>query len=269
MILHLQRVTLETPPEGLKQVYPFNLPAIRAFQEIEFNRPVTFFVGDNGTGKSTLLEALACAVGSIVAGGEEEDSDQSMESVRELSECLRLAWSKRTHRGFFLRAEDFFGYAKRMSQLRAELEADLRRVQEEFQEESESANMLAQSPHTKELRALEERYGDGLEFHSHGERFLEFFRARFVPGGLYLLDEPESPLSPLRQLTLIAMLKEMVAEESQFIIATHSPMLLAFPEATILDFSEEGLHKVAYEDVEHVGLMRSFLNDPAQYLRYL
>ena len=113
------------------------------------------------------------------------------------------------------------------------------------------------------------RYGEDLGHRSHGESFLQLFQARFVPGGLYLLDEPDTALSPQRQLALLAMLKEMVARDAQFVVATHSPILLAYPEATILAFDGETIAEIAYDDVENVALTRRFLADPVAFLRHL
>ena len=116
---------------------------------------------------------------------------------------------------------------------------------------------------------MQERYGDGLDARSHGESFLALFQSRFVPGGLYLLDEPEAPLSPLRQMALLSAIKEMVEQESQFIIATHSPLLMAYPGAEILSFDQQPIAPVSYQSLEHVNLMRDFLNDPDAFLRHL
>jgi predicted ATPase len=116
---------------------------------------------------------------------------------------------------------------------------------------------------------LIERYGENLDANSHGESFLKIFQSRFVAGGLYLLDEPEAPLSPQRQLALMSMLKEMVDQEAQFIIATHSPILMAFPGARILNFDNHPVMEAHYDDVEHVSLTRAFLNNPQSFLRRL
>ncbi|HBX69758.1 MAG TPA: hypothetical protein DEH25_10390 [Chloroflexi bacterium] len=124
-------------------------------------------------------------------------------------------------------------------------------------------------PYASELNALQQRYGEGLDVHSHGESYLELFQARFVPGGLYLLDEPEAALSPLRQLGFLSLLKEMVAREAQFIIATHSPILMAYPEAEILSFDHAPLKNVRWESLEHVSLTRDFLNNPDSFLHHL
>ena len=128
---------------------------------------------------------------------------------------------------------------------------------------------LAQGVVRGQRRALAEKYGEDADARSHGESFLALFRARFVPGGLYLLDEPEAPLSPQRQLALLSMLKEMTAQEAQFIIATHSPILMALPGADILSFDTAPVRRVSYEEVEHVTLTRDFLNNPEAFLRHL
>jgi predicted ATPase len=226
-------------------------------------------VGENGTGKSTLLEALACAAEMVVVGSESTRTDQTLGPARELAKYLKLAWKKRTHRGFFLRAEDFFGYAKRLNQMQSDLEADLSEIDQEYKERSEYARELAKLSSAHELSELHRRYGDGLDARSHGESFLALFQARFVPDGLYLLDEPEAPLSPIRQLALISIIKNMITQNGQFIIATHSPILMAFPEARILDFDGGRIHPARYDELEHVRLMRDFLQDPDAFLRKL
>jgi predicted ATPase len=249
--------------------YPFTIPAIQTLTELTFTASVTFFVGANGSGKSTLLEAVACAVGSIPVGSENLDKDPTLTATRALADQLRLSWHIKTRTGFFLRAEDFFGYVKRLAQMQADLEADLRRVDEENAHRSKMAQGLARMAYATELAAMQEQYGRQLNNFSHGESFLELFQARFRPDGLYLLDEPEAPLSPAHQLTFLSLLKHMVAQNCQFIIATHSPILMAYPQATILSFDESPLQAVAYNELEHVTITRSFLNDPEQYLRHL
>lgn len=267
--LLLRAVHLRPIPAHLADQYPFNIPAVRGSTEIIFDAPVTFLVGENGSGKSTLLEAIAVQAGAYNVGAEELQRDESLTAVQALADYLQLTWSVRTRKGFFLRAEDFFGYVKRLAQMETELAAELRRVDEEYSERSEQARQLARMPFASELHALRRQYGRNLNNYSHGESFLELFQSRLQPGGLYLLDEPEAPLSPMRQLTLISMLKQMAAQKCQFIIATHSPMLMAFPGATILSFDETPVRPVPFETLEHVTITRSFLNNPEQYLRYL
>ncbi len=264
---HLTRLTLRPLPN--RNAFPFSLPVLQTLQELCFDTPVTLLVGENGSGKSTFLEALACAAESIVVGSESSKRDPSLAQARELAKYFKLAWSKRTRRGFFLRAEDFFGYAKRLNAMQAEMEDDLQQIDEEYKHRSEYAKSLARMSTAGELGSLQQRYGAGLEARSHGESFLALFQARFVPDGLYLLDEPEAPLSPLRQLALIAAIKEMVAQNGQFIIATHSPILMAFPGATILNFDGGKIQACQYKDLEQVRLMRDFLQNPEAFLHNL
>lgn len=266
--MHLRALTRRAQLQTVDS-FPFNVPVVEAVKELTFDTAVTFFVGENGSGKSTLLETLACAIGSITIGSESVNTDPTLAAVRQLAKQYKLTWHKRTKRGFFLRAEDFFGYAKWMSHTRAELQQELNEIDETYHGRSELAKSLAKMPYANELHSIKQRYGDGLDTQSHGESFLKLFQARFVPDGLYLLDEPEAPLSPLRQLTFLSLLKEMVAQNAQFIIATHSPLILAFPQATIISFDEFPPRPMAYDELEHVNLMRSFLNNPDAYLRHL
>ena len=249
--------------------FPFSVPVVRTLESLEFPTDVTFFVGENGSGKSTLLEGIAAAIGLPTVGSAAIRDDASLAAQRALAERLRLAWTRRTHKGFFLRAEDFFGFTKYLARLRGEMQTRLEEINVEYADRSAYARGLARGPAAGSLAALERRYGADLDANSHGESFLKLFRSRFVPGGLYILDEPEAPLSPQSQLGLIAMLKEMLKEDAQFIIATHSPILLAFPDATIYTFDEAPPRRVEFEQLEHVRLTRDFLNDPEAFLRHL
>lgn len=268
-MIHLRSIARKPNPERLANQFPFNLPLLQSLEQIEFTQPVTFLVGENGSGKSTILEALACAIGSITVGSQSVSSDDTLKEVREFSKYLQLVWNKRTRRGFFLRAEDFFGYARRMAQMQAEMRRELEAIDREYEGRSEAAKGLARQPYQRESSEMQRRYGEGLDTRSHGESFLALFQERFVPGGLYLLDEPEVPLSPLRQIALLALIKEMVTQDGQFIIATHSPILMAYPDALILNFDQLPIQSVDYASLEHVNLTRDFLNNPHAFLRHL
>ena len=262
-------IELAEVPERLNGQFPFNVPVMRSFGKLEFSAPVTFLVGENGSGKSTLMETLAIAAGSISVGSETIQHDTTLEPVRQLAKFMRLVWQKRTHKGFYMRAEDFFGYARRIAAIQTDLRRDLQAVDEEYLGRSDYAKALAKMPYQGELGALKKSYGNGLDSRSHGESFLMLFQERFIPGGLYLLDEPEAPLSPVRQLSLLAILKRMVEQDAQFIIATHSPILMAFPGAVILNFDGGQIQRTNYADLEHVQVTRDFLNNPGLYLRHL
>jgi predicted ATPase len=265
-MIHLRSIAMSPAAKRL-DAFPFRLPLVRKFREVRLRGAVTFLVGENGSGKSTFIEALAAAVGSVVVGGEDVRADKTLAHARALGSRLKLVWEKRTHRGFFLRAEDFFNFAKRVNQTSAELEE----MALEFEREGLKGYglRLAQDVARGQRRALTSRYGEDADARSHGEGFLNLFQSRFVPGGLYLLDEPEAPLSPQRQLALLSMLKEMTERDSQFVIATHSPILMALPGADILSFDHAPLRRIPYEKVDHVSLTRDFLNNPEAFLRHL
>lgn len=247
--------------------FPFSVPAIRSLESLDLPGPVTFFVGENGSGKSTVLEAIAAAARLPTVGSDDVQSDATLALQRELADALQLVWSRRTRRGFFLRAEDFFGFTKRLAVMRAELLARLDEIDLEYADRSAYAKGLAAGPVRASLGELETRYGVNLDANSHGQSFLHLFRSRFVPGGLYLLDEPEAPLSPQSQLGLMSMISDMVAEDAQFVIATHSPILLAYPGAKIVSFDEVPVRAVEYGELEGVRLVRDFLAEPERYLR--
>lgn len=267
--MHLKSIHFSKTNRISDSQFPFNLPMLQSLDTIHFNSPVTLFVGENGTGKSTLLEAIAAAIGSITVGAESIETDSTLEHVRRLAKCFKLSWTVKTRKGFFLRSEDFFNYAKRLSQIRAEMLDNISLVEEEYKDKSDYSRSLAMLPYKKSIYEMDKLYGEDLDANSHGESFFKLFLSRFVPGGLYLLDEPESPLSPMKQLSFISMVKDAVAQNCQFIITTHSPIIMSFPDAAIISFDELPIKEVHYDEVEHVKLTKSFLNDPGRYLKHL
>lgn len=221
--------------------YPFNLPAIRHLGTVEFHPRVTFIVGENGSGKSTLLEALAIASGFNAEGGTRNFRFETHPSHSDLHRSLRIARSqRRPQTGFFLRAESFFNVASEVDRM-----------------EREDPGYLSW-------------YG-GLSLHeqSHGESFMNLLNKRFGPEGLYFLDEPEAALSPTRQMAALVRIHQLVQGHSQFIIATHSPILMAYPRALILSVRPDGITPIRYEETEHYVVTRQFLNNPEGMLRHL
>lgn len=267
-MIHLREININ-PSKHDKNGFPWNVAAIKSMSVLSFKAPVSIFVGENGSGKSTVLEAVARAAGSITIGSDEVSRDRTLDALQPLVDGMKLVWNKRTHRGFFLRAEDFFGYIKRLRKLRQSMQDELDRIDSTYQGRSDYAKSLAKGPAASSLHSLDRHYGEDLDANSHGESFLALFQSRFVPGGLYLLDEPEAALSPLRQLGLISMIKEMVPLDAQFVIATHSPILMAIPDAAIYDFNQSPPSLAAYDTLEHVNLYRSFLDDPDAFLHRL
>ena len=215
--------------------YPFAIPAIRGLDELRFDPGVTFLIGENGSGKSTLVEAIAILAGFNPEGGTRHFRFAARPSESRLHESLRLARSPQRERaGFFLRAETLFNLATEVEQ-----------------------------------RALAEYGWEDMHAKSHGEAFLWLVTERFRPGGLYILDEPEAALSPQRQLALLRLIHDLVQAKSQFVIATHSPILMAYPGATVLALSPEGIVVTSYEDTEHYQVTRGFMADHRDYLRRL
>lgn len=211
--------------------YLYDLPIIKYLQkkrELPFLSNVTFFVGENGTGKSTLLEAIAVAYGFNAEGGTRNYRFSTNETHSELWEHIALVRKDYAERGFFLRAESLYNTATYMEQLGLGL----------------------------------------LHDQSHGESFLSVIQD-FRGNGLYVLDEPEAALSPMRQLTLLVEMDSLIKEGAQFIIATHSPILMAFPGAQILEFSNKGIQSVQYQDTEHYQVTKQFLENPEKMLHYL
>lgn len=250
--------------------HPFTVPVIHSLESLEFTAPVTFLVGENGSGKSTLLEAIAAGTKRIVVGGAPIDLDPGLAHARTLADALRFGWRKRTQRGFFLRAEDFFNFVKKVNAEQVELGKLGREYEDEAKQSINPADMARAAGAVRgQQRAYEQRYGPDADARSHGESFTNLFQQRIRPQGLYLLDEPEAALSPLRQIGLLSMLKEAVASDSQFIIATHSPILLAFPGAQLLHFVDGHIAEADWQDLPHVTLTRDFLNGPERLLRHL
>ena len=225
--------------------YLHNLPVVRHLAQMEaltFSKPVTFLVGENGTGKSTLLEAIAVAYGFNAEGGTRNFSFSTSATHSDLYRHLTLSRSAYPKDGFFLRAESFYNAASYIDEV----------YEDEFR---------AQAVTSYGVRSLHAQ--------SHGESFLALVENRFGGNGLYLLDEPEAALSPSRLMTLLAHIHALVQKHSQFIIATHSPVLMAYPGAEILELSEERIRSMGYRDTEHYQLTRRFLENPEKMLRYL
>jgi predicted ATPase len=230
----LLSVRVERDPD-VSADYASELPAVAGLDGFRFHPAVTFLVGANGSGKSTVLEAVAVAAGLNPEGGSRSFNFASRPSHSTLHRHLVLSWAAKPRTDFFLRAESFYNVASRVDEV-----ADL-------------------------------RYYGGISLHdqSHGESFLSLVVNRFSPDGLYFLDEPEAALSPQGQLALLRAIHERVAEGCQFLIATHSPILVAYPDAAIHECGDHGLREVGYDDAPQVDLYRSFLSNPDTFLHHL
>jgi predicted ATPase len=225
------------------ETYPFSLPAVKELGMLKFHPKVTFIVGENGSGKSTLLEAIATSWGFNPEGGTKNFNFDTRRSHSELHAFLTLGKSvKRAKDGFFLRAESFFNVATEIEKL----------------DEGPGGPPIINS------------YGfKSLHEQSHGESFFALMTKRFGGNGLYILDEPEAALSPARQMAMLVRIHELVGMNSQFIIATHSPILMAYPDADLYQIEESGLVRTAYEETEHFLVTKAFLGNPARQLALL
>ena len=231
---------IELTGELVADSYLHDVPAVRYLEtagRLEFNSGVTFLVGENGAGKSTLLEAVAVACGFNPEGGSRNFSFSTRETHSELGAALTVVRSAYPKDGFFLRAESFYNAASYLDALGDE--------------------------------RISSSYGGSLHEKSHGESFLALVQNRFRGHGLYLLDEPEAALSPMRLLTLMGEIDRLLETGSQFIISTHSPILMAFPGAEVLEITRAGISAVPYRETEHFEVTRRFLESPERMLRVL
>lgn len=243
---YLKAISLKRDQVESFDQYPFSLPVMRDLQTVEFGKELTIFVGENGSGKSTLLEAIAVGMGFNAEGGSRNFNFDTKMTHSSLHKYLRYSKSyKRFKDGYFLRAESFYNVASNIDKL------------DEVDDEIE----FNPPP-------ISDAYG-GLSLHeqSHGESFLSLLVERFGGNGLYILDEPEAALSPLRQLAALGRMRELIRTDSQFIIATHSPILMTYPGALIYQIDGTGLTEVKYQDTEHFELTRAFLNNPETFLK--
>lgn len=211
--------------------FPFSIPTIKKLKELNFKSNVTFFVGENGSGKSTLLEAIADKCGFNTAGGGRNNLYEVDSAESALGEYIRLSWSYKMTNGFFLRAETFYNFASYLDSI-----GDY------------------------------SSYGNrSLHKQSHGEAFFSLFKNRFGKRSIYLLDEPEAALSPFRQIAFLNIIKELESN-SQFIVATHSPIILGYPNAQILNFDEAPISEVKYEETTHYLLTKRFLDNKNMFI---
>lgn len=238
----LSRISLTSLPDG---TYLQNIASLNKGLQLQLKTNITFFVGENGSGKSTLLEGIAEQCGFSLRGGNRNHNlntgyrFEGYESA--LASQLHLGWTpRRITEGFFMRAESFFNFASYIDELAVD-----------------------------DNRILKAYGGRSLLEQSHGESFLSLFNNQFE-AGIYILDEPEAALSPSRILAFMSVINRLDRSgRAQFLIATHSPMLICYPGATIYQFDERGVAETGYEDTEHFYLTKSFLNNPAVYLRHL
>ncbi|MEK4027623.1 AAA family ATPase [Pseudobacillus sp. FSL P4-0506] len=238
----IKKVQFKTESIPSFDEYPFHLPFIQS-AGIEFHPRVTYIIGENGMGKSTLLEAIAVASGFNPEGGTFNFNFSTHDSHSELGNYIKLIKGiKRPKDGFFLRAETFYNVATNIEELDSEPGGG---------------------------RIIDSFGGKSLHRQSHGESFFAVFNHRFRGNGLYILDEPEAALSPLRQLSMLSRMHDLMMANSQFIIATHSPLLMAYPDSKILEVTEDGLCEKPLEETSHYVMMKQFFDDKERLLHHL
>lgn len=234
--MFLKRIQVQQDKISSKNEYPFTIPSIKNLDQLEIKDTITFFVGENGTGKSTLLEAIADKCGFNTAGGGRNNYYEVDAAESALGDYIRLSWMPKVTKGFFLRAESFYHFAS----------------------------------HIDQVGANSAYGGRSLHQQSHGESFLSLFLNRFKGKAIYLLDEPEAALSPQRQLSFLKIMHDLTKSgDSQFIIATHSPILLGYPDATIYSFDDGTIQEIDYEMTDHYQITSYFLQHREKMLKDL
>lgn len=263
----LSTLRLRNFPEDEKKEFPWNLPLIQNLETLEFEKNISFFVGENGSGKSTILEAIAAYTEVPVAGSYRFEDDESLAPANQLADYLSLRFAQKTHHGFFIRAEDFIGFSRKIKKDIKDLEKEVEEVKSTF---TGGDIKLTLGAIEGEKNSLIRRYSKDLEAMSHGEGFLKFFTSRITAKGLYLIDEPEAALSPTRQLSLLSLIMEKVKKTgAHFIIATHSPIMMSVPDSEVFHFSDGVISKIDYRETEHYQLTKMILENPEGIMREL
>ena len=241
-------------------IYPLNIPALKNIDSLKIDHQIVIFTGDNGTGKSTLLKAIAQKHGAINTDYYPLDSPY-YDDIKPLSEAIKLTYDIKHKKGFMFSGEEFITFLHKIQEEKKDLEAYIKEVEVKYKNKSDFARNQALAPARKELHAIMNQYEGELQHKSHGEGFLSFFKSRLHQKEIYFLDEPETPLSPEHQFQLFVLISDLAASGSQIFIATHSPILMALNHAVIYDFNQQ-LKEVEYDQIESVQFLKYFLNHP-------
>ncbi|MEI9912488.1 MAG: AAA family ATPase [Bacteroidota bacterium] len=249
-----------------KSPFPFNIAAVQFAKQIQLDNKVTVFIGDNGCGKSTLLESLALQLNLPLISGFIKDN-AGFEAAGILQPYIEIEWKRQTSKGFFFRAEDFSDFVNSVGNERRKIAGDLSELKGVV--DDSIINQMSESMNYK-LYQMRKDYGENMQAFSHGEAYLKILQTRIGDKGIYLLDEPEAALSPLKQLSLLFFIMEVVKSgHAQFIISTHSPILMGLRDALLYEIREDSMQQVNYKDTDHYRITKTFLNDPEHYLKHL
>jgi len=246
--------------------FPYNISAVKFVKDIVLDKGVTIFIGDNGCGKSTLLETIALKLNLPLIGGFVTDHT-GFEAARILQPFLQIETKKQTAKGFFFRAEDFSDFINSVDNDTRKIADDLRDLKGVVGDSI--INQMSDNMNYS-LREMRKNYGDNMQAYSHGEAYLKILQTRIGDKGIYLLDEPEAALSPLKQISLLFLIMEILKNgNTQFIISTHSPILMGIPNARIYQVTEDNMEQVEYKETDHYRITKTFLNNPDYYLKEL
>lgn len=264
LMMHLKSVYFKKNEEDY---FPYQLPFFG--HKFSFSSPVTLIVGDNGSGKSTFLELIHAVIGLYKINHRRRPFEALTRHIEEAKKDVKCVYHLNKPKGFYFSAEDFTSYIHDLVQEKNDSYLEIKRIDEEYADKSDFAKSLAKMPHMKTITEINELYQHDLLTSSHGEAYLDFFKSRLHDHELYLLDEPETPLSIQNQFALLALIDKGVKQHNQFIISTHSPILMAIPYAEILLITNEGMKKTSYEDIESVALLKKFMQHPESFFKYL
>lgn len=249
--------------------YPFNLNLIKNLNKIEFSKDIVILVGENGSGKTTLMEIIASILGLHRINYPSLTIQDKLNKINSATNYFKVHYNLSKKGGFYFQGEDFINYLNYLNTTISESIEQIKKIDDEYKGKSDYARSQAKVPHLKTINELKNLYDGNLLTSSHGEGFISFFSSRIKGNEIYLLDEPETPLSFHNQLVMISIIKEAVNNKAQFIISTHSPLLMSIPNSDIYSIENNMLIKKEYEELEQVNSLRDFLNNKDTYLRYL